>query len=247
MHLIYCACKSVRTGEGVMAENEVKLLGMEPSPFAMRPRIAFNLKSINYEFVEETMAPKGELLLRSNPVHKKVPVLIHGDKPVCESLIIVEYIDEAWSSSSAPSILPSDPYDRATHRFWAAYIDEKWSPSLKGLGVVEDEEANKATIEQLEEGLVLLEEAFEKMSRGKAFFGGDEIGYLDIALGCYLGWVRVMEKANGLKLIDESKTPCLAKWAESFCSHEAVKGVMPETEKLAEFAKVIFPRMAGGK
>lgn len=104
-------------------KGEVKVLGAWPSPFVMRPRIALNLKKIEYEFVEETMRPKSELLLKSNPVHKKIPVLIHDDKPVCESLIIVEYINDTWSSS--PSILPSDSYDRATARFWAAYVDDK--------------------------------------------------------------------------------------------------------------------------
>lgn len=105
--------------------KEVKVLGAWPSPFVMRPRIALSLKSVDHEFIEETMQPKSELLLKSNPVYKKIPVLIHNDKPVCESLIIVQYIDEAFSSG--PSILPSDPYDRAIQRFWAAYIDEKVS------------------------------------------------------------------------------------------------------------------------
>ncbi|GMJ03294.1 GLUTATHIONE S-TRANSFERASE 30B, GLUTATHIONE S-TRANSFERASE 30, GLUTATHIONE S-TRANSFERASE TAU 17 [Hibiscus trionum] len=109
-----------------MATSEVKVLGSWPSQFAMRPRIALNIKSVHYEFIEEKnmLENKSQLLLQSNPVYKKIPVLFHGDnKPICESLIIVQYIDETWSS--APSILPSDPYERAVARFWAAYLDDK--------------------------------------------------------------------------------------------------------------------------
>jgi glutathione S-transferase len=109
-----------------MAKSDVKLIGAWPSPFVMRPRIALNIKSAGYEFLEETLGSKSQLLLESNPVHKKIPVLIHDGKPICESLVIVEYIDEVWSSG--PTILPSDPYDRALARFWAAYLDEKVSP-----------------------------------------------------------------------------------------------------------------------
>ncbi|KAK6931160.1 Glutathione S-transferase, N-terminal [Dillenia turbinata] len=217
--------------------NNVKILGSFASPFVMRARIAANLKSVGYEFLEEKFGQKSQLLLQSNPVYKKIPVLIHGDKPVCESLIIVQYIDEAWSSG--PSIMPSDPYDRATARFWATYVDDKWFPSLSGIARAQGEEAKAALIQQVRDGIALLEEAFPKCSKGKAFFGGDEIGYLDIAFGCFLGWLKACEMMNGIKLIDDATTPHLAKWAEKFCSHCAVKDVMPSTDKLLEFAKVL--------
>nr|AZL41274.1 glutathione S-transferase [Datisca glomerata] len=226
-----------------MAKSDVKLLGGWPSPFVMRARIALNIKSVPYEFLEEKFGSKSELLLKSNPVYKKIPVLIHDDKPVCESLIIVEYVDDVWSSG--PSILPSDPYDRAIARFWATYIDDKFFPSVRGIAAAQGEEAKKAQIEQVNEGIALLEDAFVKTSKGKPFFGGDQVGYLDIAFGCYLGWLRVTEKFNGVKLIDESITPNLAKWAVAFCADGAVKDVMPETDKLSEFAKVVFSKMAG--
>ncbi|CAL9082662.1 unnamed protein product [Musa acuminata var. zebrina] len=218
------------------AAGEVRLIGGWPSPFVLRPRVALNLKGVEYEFLQEKFGEKSELLLRSNPVYKKVPVLLHHDKPVCESMIIVEYVDGAWANSGH-AILPADPYERALHRFWAVYIDDKWFPSMFGIAKAETEEAKAESAEQAWAGLKLLEEAFEKLSKGKAFFGGDTIGYVDIALGCYLGWAKVIEQMTGLKLFDEEKTPLLAVWAERFCTHEAVKEVMPETEKLMEYAK----------
>ena len=111
--------------------------------------------------------------------------------------------------------------------------------------VAQGEEAKKVLIDQVTEGLVLLEEVFEKCSKGKAFFGGDQIGLIDIAFGCYLGWLKVTEKLSGLKLLDEAKTPGLVKWAERFCADGAVKGVMPETEKLVEFSKFLQAKMSG--
>ena len=118
----------------------------------------------------------------------------------------------------------------------------QWFPSLSGIAKAQGEEAKAAAIEQVREGLALLEEAFGKCSKGKDFFGGDKIGYLDIALGCYLGWLRVSEKMNNVKLLDDAKNPGLAAWAERFVAHDAVNGVMPETDKLMEFAKIIMAR-----
>jgi glutathione S-transferase len=105
-------------------EGGLKLLGLTVSPFVIRVRMALQLKGIGYEYVEQDLFIKGELLLMCNPVHKKVPVLIHDGKPICESLAIVQYVDEVWAATGT-SILPADPYERAHARFWAAYADSK--------------------------------------------------------------------------------------------------------------------------
>ncbi|RDY14126.1 Glutathione S-transferase U17, partial [Mucuna pruriens] len=220
-----------------MMKSEVKLLGAWPSPFVLRARIALKIKSVEYEFLEERLESKSQLLVQSNPVYKKIPVLIHRDKPINESLIIVQYVDEVWSSTSP--ILPSDPYDRAIARFWASYIDEKWYPTMRSIRGAEGKDEKKRLIEEVREGLALLEDVFKNSSKGKAFYGGNQIGFLDIALGSFLGWLRVTEVSNGVKLLDQDNTPELVKWAERFCAHGAVKDVMPETGKLLEFAKTL--------
>ncbi|KAI4977178.1 hypothetical protein ZWY2020_051051 [Hordeum vulgare] len=51
---------------------------------------------------------KTALLLASNPVRKRVLVLIHNGKPVSESQLIVQYVDEAFPASS-PRFLRSLP------------------------------------------------------------------------------------------------------------------------------------------
>ncbi|KAB1199177.1 Glutathione S-transferase U24 [Morella rubra] len=103
--------------------DEVVLLDYFASMFGMRVRIALAEKGVKYERREEDLRNKSDLLLKMNPVHKKIPVLIHNGKPVCESLIIVQYIDEVWKDRYP--LLPSDPYPRAQARFWADFVDKK--------------------------------------------------------------------------------------------------------------------------
>jgi glutathione S-transferase len=104
--------------------RELKLLSVWASPFSTRAKLALALKGLSYENVEEDVDHKSDLLLRSNPAHKKVPVLIHSGAPVCESMVIVQYIDEAFPGTGQP-ILPADPHQRATARFWAAYVEDE--------------------------------------------------------------------------------------------------------------------------
>ncbi|CAI9113000.1 OLC1v1013518C1 [Oldenlandia corymbosa var. corymbosa] len=219
------------------ASHDIKLLGSRPSPFVNRVQFALNLKSIEYEFIQENTMAKSELLLKSNPIHKKIPVFFHGDKPICESLIIVQYIDDAFPDG--PSILPSDPFDRSMARFWAAYIEDKWLPLFRQLREAKEESSKDEIMEKISEGVKLLEDAFVKLSKGKGFFGGETIGYVDIALGCYLGWFQVHHTVSNLKIFDETSSPALVEWIERFKNHEAIKGTLPEIEELLNLVKMM--------
>nr|QDM54632.1 glutathione S-transferase 2 [Pteris vittata] len=205
-----------------MPTHSVHVLNAWFSMFGMRVLVALKLKGVEYEYYEEDLQNKSKLLLESNPIHKKIPVLIHDGKPVCESLIIVQYIDEAWPSSDKP-ILPIDPYKRAIARFWADYVDKKMyeagSRIIKSPAGEEREQAKKDFIEVLQ----TLDGALREVSDGGPYFGGQEIGFVDVALAPFLCWFEAYETLGEFKIWDASKCPHLHKWADTVLDHPSVK------------------------
>ncbi|XP_074567977.1 glutathione S-transferase U15-like [Curcuma longa] len=228
------------------AAEDVKVLGLIMSPFVIRVLIALRLKRVEYELVDVRMEePRSEILVKSNPVYKKIPVLLHRGKPICESAVIVQYIDEEWSAGGgSSSILPADPFDRALARFWAVYVDDKLPALIRGLR--DETDAAKVTefAGQFHQVLGQLEEAFAECSKGKGFFGGDVVGYLDIALGSCLGWIRALEKGKSVKLLEAEEVPRLAGWAERFLAAESVKGLVRDADEYLKFHASRVARMS---
>ncbi|XP_066316787.1 probable glutathione S-transferase [Miscanthus floridulus] len=164
----------------------VKLVSAFGSPFAHRAEAVLRLKRVPFELLLEDLEHKSELLLTHNPIHKRVPVLLHGDRAVLESLVIVEYVDEAFDG---PALLPADPYDRAT--------------ALQG--------------------------------SGKRLFGGDSIGYLDLAACGLAHWLGVIEESTGVGLVSDDEFPALRRWAKEYAADETVEQCLPDRDQLLAY------------
>jgi glutathione S-transferase len=51
-----------------------------------------------------------------------VPTLVHDGKPVIESTLICEYIDQTFPQP--PKLIPSDPWQQSRMRLWSKMVDE---------------------------------------------------------------------------------------------------------------------------
>ncbi|XP_042479340.1 probable glutathione S-transferase parA [Macadamia integrifolia] len=207
--------------------DEFVLMHFFPSPFGMRVKVALAEKGIEYEHKDQNPFDKSPLLLEMNPVHKKIPVLIHNGKPICESLIIVQYIDEVFKDRSP--LLPSDPYQRAHARFWADFIDKKVHPTGRRLwaGKGEDQESGK---KELLEGLKLMEEELG----GKPYFNGESFGFVDLSFVPFNSWFYTYENVGKFSM--EVEFPKLVAWGKRCMEKESVSKSLADPQMVYDFA-----------
>ncbi|CAN1846604.1 Glutathione S-transferase U7 [Linum perenne] len=210
--------------------DEIKLLGVWASPFSRRIELVLKLKGLQFDYSEEDLSNKSDLLLKSNPVHKKIPVFFHNGKPISESLLIIEYIDETWGNDY--SILPTDPYDRAIARFWAKFVDDKVLPTAFKAVVGKDKEREDA-LEEFSQQITFLEGEL----KGKEYFGGERIGFVDIAAFFILHWIDVMQEVTETDVITKVKFPLIVEWMEKLRDNNVVLGCLPEREKHLDYVR----------
>ncbi|KAK1279081.1 hypothetical protein QJS04_geneDACA003473 [Acorus gramineus] len=207
-----------------MENGEVKLLGTWSSPFSLRIKWALKMKEIDYEWMEEDLSNKSPLLLKYNRVYKKIPVLVHDGKPITESLIILEYIDETWKNSP---LLPEDPYERAMARFWAKFGEEKCMPAIWSVFIKQGKEHEEAMVSAME-----CLKTLEEQLKGKRFFGGETAGFTDISLGWIANMVGILTEITELSMIDKENFPLLSSWIENFSNLPQIEGSFPPQDKM---------------
>ncbi|XP_021736084.1 probable glutathione S-transferase parA [Chenopodium quinoa] len=210
-----------------MASEEIVLLDVWASPYAMRVRVALVEKGVKYVCQPQNLVDKSSLLLEMNPIHKKVPVLIHNGKPICESLVIVEYIDEVWPESSP--LLPIDPYQRSQARFWGDFIDKKIFVGAKELRMAEGQEKENKAKDFLENLKIL-----EGVIGNEKFFGGDTFGYVDVALVPITSWYDVLETCGNFSI--EVNCPKIMAWTRRCKERHSVSSSLPDPNKVYSFA-----------
>lgn len=92
-----------------------------------------------------------------------------------------------------------------------------------------DEKERASAIEKAQETLGIID---ERVLGDKKFFGGNNIGMMDIAYGCLSHWLEGLEEIVGMKLIEADKFPRLHAWIQNFKQVPLIKQNLPDYGKL---------------
>jgi len=183
--------------------QDLKLYSGWFCPFVQRAWLVLEEKKIPYEYIEVNPYHKPASLLSLNP-RGLVPTLQYDNKPLYESTVICQFLEEAYPEHGV-SLLPKDVYDRARMRIWIDWITSRCIPSyhrfLQKQGEVDAERR---------EFLGLLKEFAKEMDESGPYFFGAEPKMIDFMLAPWAVRLWVF----GTFLFDLSK---IVSWPYTFC------------------------------
>ncbi|KAJ1700545.1 hypothetical protein LUZ63_000324 [Rhynchospora breviuscula] len=94
-------------------------------------------------------------------------------------------------------------------------------------------EAQKKVVQEAREAFKTLKQAIT----GKEHFGGDSIGYLDLAIGLFAFLMPVFEEIVGVSIVDDANAPLLKAWFARFLDVDLIKTSLPPRDKMYELCK----------
>lgn len=170
----------------------ITLVGFALSNYYNKVKIALLEKGIAFE-EELNWAAKDAPTLACSPLGK-VPFLRTPAGPLCESQVIVEYLEDAFP---ATPLLPADPYARAKVREIVAFIELHLELVARRLypqayfGRTVDAAVIDATRQELERHAA----AFARLARFDPFVAGDTFSIADCAAIVHLPLVSGASRA----------------------------------------------------
>lgn len=205
-------------------------------PFVQRIWIALEEKRIQYQYIEVNPYHKPDSLLSLNP-RGLVPTLKWHDKPLYESSLVLQFLDEAYPDHP-PRLMPEDVYDKWRVRLWIDFVGSKIIPAFHRF--LQCQNRGEELDKKRGEFLGILKEITKAMDGEGPFFLGNEFGMVDIVLvpwavrlwvfDHFKGGLGMPEKGQGGE--DEEVWGRWRKWYEAVSERRSVKETCSEREHL---------------
>jgi len=198
----------------------MKIVSFKICPFVQRVTALLEAKDIKYDLEFISLSDKPQWFLDISP-NGQVPVLITDDgKALFESDAIVEYLEEVY-----PPLQPDlPPEEKATNRAWSYLASKNY--------LVQCSAQRSPSQDVLDERSAKLGKAFDRIEKqlgDTSYFGGEDLGMVDIAWLTLLHRADIIERRTGYDFIGDR--PKLKKWqGQLMATGLAAKSVSPDFE-----------------
>jgi glutathione S-transferase len=217
--------------------HQLKLVSSDLCPYVERSRIVLLEKRVPHGVESIDLAAKPAWFLAVSPMGR-VPVLLVDGRPIFESMIINELLEELHPE---PPLFPMEPLARAEARSWIVFANDAVFPaSYQGLLALAGGGDVAKPLAALREALGKLEAQVART--GGPFFHGKAFGLVDAAYAPFFRRWRLAETWGepASKLL--AAFPAVAAWAAALLARPSVVAATPPT--FAERTREVYAERA---
>jgi glutathione S-transferase len=206
--------------------HRLKLISFDLCPYVERSRIVLLEKEVPHELELIDLENKPDWFLAVSPMGR-VPVLLADDRPIFESMVINELLEDLYPS---PTLFPKDAIARAEARSWIVFANDVVMPASYAASIAI---AGGATGDALTEHLGKLRDALGKLERqvardGGRFFFGEAFTLVDAAYAPFFRRWREAEGWDGGETRILRDFPKVSAWADALLARPSVVKATPE-------------------
>ncbi|KAK9032370.1 hypothetical protein V6N11_056641 [Hibiscus sabdariffa] len=144
--------------------------------------------------------------------------------------------------NKGPLLLQAYPVHKKIPRsqalFWADYVEKNIYDLGKRIYVVQEDQA------EAKEKLIQCLKTLETELGDKLYFGGDGIGFVDVALLPFTTWFQTYETSGNFSI--QESCPKLVAWVERCREKPSVSEALPHPQKIYDFY-LLFKEALGVK
>lgn len=204
---------------------KLRLISHHLCPYAQRAAIALAEKRVAYTRINIDLADKPDWFLALSPLGK-VPVLEVDGRPIFESGVILEYLDEVF----APRLHPEDALERARHRSWIEFGSAQLD-LVAGLYNAQD----RATFQDKADALRLRFARLEGALGEGPYFAGRDFSLVDAVYGPLFRYFDTFDAIGDFGIL--TGLDRLQAWRAALAARPSIAGaVAPDyPERLSDF------------
>ncbi|XP_044154973.1 glutathione S-transferase omega-1-like [Bufo gargarizans] len=215
---------------GPVPEGVIRIYGMRFCPYVQRAILVLVAKGIKHEVVNINLKNKPDWFFEKSPLGLVPSIETSDDKIIYESLIICDYLDEAFPGVK---LTPADPYEKAQQKILLEHFNAVRILAFNILLARTKNEDYSELKTKVFEKFKPFEEALTK--RNIPYLGGESLSMIDYMIWPWFERLHVSDITEVLE-----KMPRINAWYKLMLQDPAVKQTFIHPDVISGFTRLYF-------